>query len=198
MGVAGAAGEHCVAAPEVCDGVSNDCDSEVDEGDVCPTGCAAKARRGHVYLLCVTTNESSELAYEGAVEYCDMAGQLLDLGVTLALARIEDEAESDFARAWVRDTTTAEGAIWLGANDLDQEHKWVWGRGAGAVQFFTGSNQGGGTPYRGAFNDWAVDRPNSSNGADEDCGAMDSAFDWRWNDILCQTPRIGWLCEQTP
>src|SRR6185369_312212 len=196
--MAGAGGEPCVPTPEVCDGVSNDCNEAVDEGGVCPSNCTAKTRDGHVYLLCVTANANSQLAYEGATAYCDRAGDELGLGLTLALARIEDQEESDFARDWVRHTTTAEGLIWMGANDIDQENKWVWGRGSNADQFFTGMNDGGGTPYQGAFNDWAVDRPNSSNGSDEDCGAMDSAFDWAWNDILCQTERLGWLCEQTP
>ena len=88
--------------------------------------------------------------------------------------------------------------VWIGANDIDEEGKWVWGRGEGAIQFFTGSKQGGGTAYEGAFNDFADGRPNSSDGTDEDCGAMDSDFDWKWNDLVCGDGRLGLLCEQTP
>jgi len=198
VGASGAGGEACVASAEVCDGISNDCDDQVDEGGVCPTDCAAKRFDGHVYLLCMTTNEASQLGYGEASTYCEMAGDALDLGLTLELARIEAAAESDFARAWVRQRATADGMVWIGANDLEQENRWMWGRGAGAVQFFTGSTQGGGMPYDDAFNDWGPDRPNSSNGTDEDCGAMDSEFDWAWNDILCMTERLGYLCEQTP
>jgi len=182
----------------VCDGVSNDCDEEVDEGDVCPIDCTAKTRDGHVYLLCITTNDQRQLDYDEATSYCNMAGETLGLDVTLALARIESQAESDYAKTWVRRKATTDGMVWIGANDLDDENQWVWGRGTSSVKFFTGFNMGGGMPYQGAFNDWAQDRPNAVNGDDEDCAGMDSEFDWRWNDLVCQNPRIGWLCEQTP
>jgi hypothetical protein len=196
--LAGAGGEVCVPEPEVCDGISNDCDEQVDEGGVCPTGCTAKRFDGHVYLLCLTPNADSQLVYAEASTYCETAGDALNLGITLELARIEAAEESDFTRAWLRQTATTSGLIWIGANDLDQENKWVWGRGPGAVQFFTGSDLGGGMPYDDAFSDWGPDRPNASNGKDEDCGALDSEFDWAWNDILCMDERLGYLCEQTP
>jgi hypothetical protein len=196
-GSAGAAGEPCVPAPERCDGISNDCDEDVDEDDVCPTGCHAQTHEGHLYLLCVTTNENRQLDYADASELCDSAGGDLELDATLALARLESAEENSFAKRWLEESTSAAGAVWIGANDRDDENTWVWGRGANAVQFFTGRSLGGGTPYRDRYNDFAQGRPNSSS-SDDDCGAMDSDFDWQWNDLPCGAPRLGELCEELP
>jgi Lectin C-type domain len=196
-GSAGEGGQPCVPTPEVCDGVSNGCDDQIDEGGVCPAGCTARTRDGHVYLLCLTTDASAELDYVAATAACANAGSMLGLGVTLELARLESADENDFAKAWIAEQATTDGMIWFGANDIDEEGRWVWGRGADAVQFFAGSAQGGGTPVMGRFNDFADGEPNSANGVDEDCGALDSDFDWQWNDLACGDGRLGYLCEQT-
>ena len=197
IGLAGAGPEPCVPQGEVCDGLDNDCDDETDE-EGCPAACTAKFYAGHSYLLCMTTNEDRQLAYSDANGYCDDAKSDLDLSSAMALVRIESHDESDVLKAWVRTTAPADGMIWIGANDLDDENTWVWGRGPNAVQFFQGSNRGGGMPVDGAFNDFGPDRPNAVNGEDEDCGAMDSEFDWQWNDIVCSKPRLGFICEQKP
>src|SRR5262249_39418177 len=105
-------------------------------------------------------------------------------------------AENDFAKTWIMAATDADGMVWMGANDIDEEGRWVWGRGTNATEFFVGSDQGGGMPYMDAFNDFADGRPNSGNGADEDCGAFDSDFAWSWNDLVCDDSRLGFLCEQ--
>jgi hypothetical protein len=91
--------------------------------------------------------------------------------------------------------------VWMGANDTTQERRWVWGQGPGAVRFFDASSTGGGTPYMNAFDDFAAGRPNATltgSGNEEDCGAFDSDFDWQWNDLVCSTPRLGFVCEQAP
>jgi hypothetical protein len=195
-GIGGVGGAACVPKPEICDGVSNDCNDAIDEGGVCPRGCSARTRDGHVYVLCVFPDAAQELDYDHATTWCSNAGPTLKLG-PLALARIETADENDFVKAWIAEQATVSGMIWFGANDIDQEGRWVWGRGADAVQFFVGSSQGGGTPYMGAFDDFADGRPNSANG-DEDCGAFDSDFAWQWNDLVCSEPRLGFICEQTP
>ncbi|HEV8551042.1 MAG TPA: C-type lectin domain-containing protein, partial [Polyangiaceae bacterium] len=193
-GEGGAGSEPCVPTPEVCDGVSNDCNDAIDEGDVCPAGCSAKTFGGHTYLLCLAQTRGDRLSYQEAAQYCIDAGDSLDLDFGLELAHLESQAEDDFAKAWIAASTSADGSVWLGANDIDDEGRWVWGRGSNATEFFVGSDRGGGKPYMDAFNDFADGRPNSGRTAD--CGAFDSSFDWRWNDLVCDDGRLGFLCEQ--
>jgi len=197
LGGAGASGGSAgsCGSTERCDGTDNDCDGDADEGAVCPVGCDAERYADHVYLLCDYSDQSDYVDYDQATDWCAAAGATLDLDLVFELARIESSGENTFAKAWIANTSGA-GMIWLGANDLDDERTWVWGRGNAAVQFFTESPQGGGMPYMGAYDDFADGRPGSGNGADEDCGAFDSDFAWQWNDLACNRGRRGFLCEQ--
>jgi hypothetical protein len=198
-GSGGVGGAACVPEPERCDGVSNDCDDDVDEGDTCPVGCQARQSDGHLYLLCMRPDPDQQLDYDAATAYCEDVGSSLDLGLDFALAEVGSKPENDFLKDWISATAgSTDGMVWMAANDLEQERKWVWGRGPGAEQFFTESMLGGGMPVMMRFNDWADGRPNATNGSDEDCGSFDSEFDWQWNDLVCGTPRLGLLCEQTP
>jgi hypothetical protein len=199
VGMAGAGPEPCTPKSEVCDGLDNDCDDETDE-EGCPADCTAKFYVGHSYLLCMPTTTDDQLAYNAATNYCDDAASRLDLDFEMALARIESPDENEFLKTWVRARagTPDDGEIFIGANDIDDENNWVWGRGSKAVEFFHGRNQGGGTPVDGAFNDFGPDRPNALNGAEEDCGALDATVDWQWNDVVCSKPRLGFVCEQKP
>lgn len=198
VGSGGTGAAPCVPSTERCDGVSNDCDDLVDEDEVCPAGCSAKQRDGHIYLLCVSADETGQRDYAAASSFCESAGTELDLGVTLALARIESAEESVFARAWADQAAPVGGMVWIGANDIDDENTWAWGRGSDAEQFFTGRPQGGGMPYLDRYNDFADGRPGDADNANEDCGAMDSELAWQWDDLVCGTPRLGELCESVP
>jgi len=199
VGVAGAGPDPCTPTPEVCDGLDNDCNDEIDE-DGCPAGCQAKVYAGHSYLLCMPDNTDDQLAYNAATNYCDDAASQLHLDFDMALARIESSDENEFLKTWVsaRAGNVEDGEVFIGANDIDDENTWVWGRGRTAVEFFHGKNSGGGMPVDGAFNDFGPDRPNALNGAEEDCGALDATVDWQWNDVICTQPRLGFACEQTP
>jgi hypothetical protein len=204
--------ECCAPKAEVCDGISNDCDPDVDEGEVCPVEGHGATHGGHIYLLYLHDSgwdqqghnpqqgwdemTGTQEDYGEAATTCRAAGALLGLGVEFDLARIESVEENEFARAWIAESTSEEGMVWMGANDLALEGNWVWGQDAGAVQFFTGSARGGGTAVPGLYNDFTQGRPNAANGVDEDCGAFDSDFDWHWNDLDCGVPRLGALCEQ--
>jgi hypothetical protein len=193
-GAGGASAECCEPVAEICDGQSNDCDDLVDEG-ACPAGCSARLFGEHLYLLCVNESAALQLDYNEATAACDGADSMLGLGVSLELARIESAQENQFLRDWIRETTSSEGMIWMGANDIAREGIWVWGQGERAVQFFTGNLFGGGVPFNGRFHDFLAGRPNSANGTDEDCGGFDSEADWHWNDRLCTQGRLGYVCE---
>jgi hypothetical protein len=202
----------CEPKAEVCDGVSNDCDEEVDEGTgVCPDEGSGRTHDGHIYLLYLHASRDgqgwgpgqdgrnyggTQEDYGEATNTCRAAGAVLGLGVEFDLARIETAEENAFARAWIAETATEAGMVWIGANDLAAEGRWVWGQDADAVQFFSSGQRGGGSAVMNLFNDFSEGQPNSANYVDEDCGAFDSDFDWHWNDLNCAEPRLGLLCEQ--
>jgi len=199
-GAGGAGSMCCMPSAEVCDGRSNDCDDEVDEGSVCPDGCTARLNEGRLYLLCLHPEAAAQRAYADASADCAAAATTLGLSTSLALARIESAAENDFLRGWIQErlgVTPREGMVWNGANDIARETRWVWGQSVNAVQFFQGNYRGGGgTPVMGRFHDFPEGRPNSANETDEDCAGFDSEANWRWNDRLCTQRALGFVCEQ--
>jgi hypothetical protein len=201
-GQGGAGGEGstcCMPAAEICDGRSNDCDEEVDEGEVCPEGCTAQVHDDRLYLLCIHSQAAAQRAYADASADCAAASTELGLDTLMALARIESAAENDFLKTWIEErvaSSPTDGIIWHGANDIARENRWVWGQGMGAVHFFQAEPRGGGTAVMGRFNDFPPGRPNSANDTDEDCGGFDTEADWRWNDRLCTQRALGFVCEQ--
>ena len=199
----------CVPTPEVCDGVSNDCDAEVDEGNVCPAGCTARSYEHHVYVLCISADASTNLDYAAAGARCKGLGAELGLSIEFELSFIESSAENMFLKDWIMTDAPTMGAVWMGANDIVTEGTWVWGPAADAVEFYQGTSSGtragaggrsgtGGGTGQGRYNDWGTGRPNSSTAAGEDCGTFDSAASWDWNDVSCTDAEVGFLCEETP
>jgi hypothetical protein len=206
VGMAGMGGEpeagmggtsNCVPSPEVCDGVSNDCDDEIDEGSACPANCTAKTFEAHVYLLCMSATAGDQLAYEAASARCKSARTDLGLSFDMNLAEIETEPENTFLRDWISSTAPAPGLVLMGANDIIREGTWYWGRGAGSPEFFKQNpTGGGGTVTMGRFNDFAEGKPNGKAMTDEDCGTFDADYDWHWNDFSCTALMLGFVCEQ--
>jgi hypothetical protein len=199
-GAAGTAGgTPCVPEPELCDGISNDCNDAIDEGGVCPEHCSAQQHDGRVYVLCVWALAANGPDYETASTRCQGMGKELGLEGMFALAFVESANENEFLQGWIAPSTSVvDGAVWMGANDIAMENIWVWGRGPMSVQFFRGGPAGGGMPLMGRFNDFAPGRPNGTIMSDEDCGAFDAEVAWQWNDRQCASKEIGFVCEQQP
>jgi hypothetical protein len=194
----GGSDSGCIPEPEICDGVSNDCDDEIDEGAECPTDCSIRSYDGHLYALCLFADEDEWVTHPEATTACTKLAAKLGSSSAFRLVWIESEPENDFLKNWIAATTptSSEVMVWTGANDLNEERTWVWGQTATAARFFDQSSDGGGKPYGDAFNDFASGKPNSANDRDEDCGGFDSEFAWQWNDFLCSDPRLGYVCEE--
>jgi hypothetical protein len=189
----------CEPGPELCDGISNDCDDEIDEDSACPDGCSAKEYEGHVYVLCVSTDEADAIEYDAASERCQALGPELGVSFDLALAAIETEPENVFLKDWIAETATQDGVIWMGANDQFREKTWVWGRGPASAdtEFFHEEPAGGGMPTMDRYNDFGAGLPHGTSLL-EDCGGFDSSLTWQWNDLVCTDPAMGYVCEQDP
>lgn len=181
----------CASNPERCDGVDNNCQGGADEGSVCPTGCTAMTQLARVYVLCYRSN--TDITWPVAAETC--AGTLSEAaGVRLELARIESPEENAALVQWIQSRNLQAG-IWMGANDLDVNDTWAWGRGDSRLVFFQDDSSGG-HAVDGRYNNWGSGRPNGDTMM-EDCGFFEASNAWRWSDRRCELqPLPGYLCEQ--
>lgn len=164
-------------APEVCDGLDNDCDPATIE--TCPTGCVVLRRPApddaHTYLLC-----GAQQPWDQARATCMQHG--------FDLVQIDDAAEDEWLRA-VADSALGLANVWLGGSDLATEETWVWVTG---VTFWQGA--AGGAPVGGAYTNWGMAEPNNADPVDgEDCLAQDPSG--TWNDMLCTAMR-EYACER--
>lgn len=145
---------------EVCDGLDNDCDGEVDQG-ACPAGCQAVGQGNVIYTVC-----STERSWTLARDACT------SLGATLV--RVDSADENAFVRLLSRSIPRDE--VWLGGSDRDAEGVWRWVEGD--VPFWQGAQaSAGGSAKNGLFNAWNAGDP--GNSADEDCALMQGGADWR-------------------
>ena len=95
---------------EVCDGVDNNCDGSIDEGNVC-TGCTTQQFGGHAYLFC------------GAANWSTASGDCRAIG-NYEMVKISSAAEQAFVVGAI-----GSNDYWLGLNDIATEGTFVWSDG---------------------------------------------------------------------
>lgn len=159
----------CTLNLEVCDGVDNDCDHVVDEGQTCASGCFGGSYSGHRYAFCNVAEGATQ-----ALARCQ--------SMSMTLLTIESAEENDFVVETMPDSS------WIGASDSTLEDRWEW-LASGEVFWDDG-------PVGGKFHFWLEDQPNNKGekGTDENC-AIIIADTGRWNDLNCELSGYGAACE---
>jgi hypothetical protein len=186
----------CVPDVEICDGLDNDCDSEVDPGATCDATCTGFALDGRGYMFC-----SVGVSRAGAVTRCAAEG------MRLVWVETPEESEALVASIAAADLPTlpgnAEVLFHIGASDAGGEGEWSW-VGNGVVedgpQFWEGAHAGlGGEPVGGEYSAWSNLEPNDANPAGEDCAIMSvlgspAREPGQWDDRNC-TITFPFACE---
>jgi len=175
---------------ELCDGLDNDCNAEIDEGKSCPANCTGQALNGKGYMFC-----DVERSFSSASTACGNAD--------MRLVWIESAAENTAILNAAESLGFVSERIWLGGTDRDSEGEWQWVDASEApkAQFWYGESEDfGGGPIENAFANWGDGRPNDSENSDaEDCATFTldrSGLDaGTWNDDACSNPGWPFVCE---
>ena len=102
-------------SPEVCNGLDDDCDGQIDNGGAVLCDCLHATFAGHTYYFCDT-----HLSWPEAQATCEDAGvQMLSIG-----SKSEDDFAFDTAN------TVSNEKWWIGLNDQAVEGKFVWESGS--------------------------------------------------------------------
>lgn len=140
---------------------------------LCPRDGVAVEHDGRIYVRLEAAR-----TYTEAVAACAALGG--------RLARIDDQAEHDFAWAQARPAP-----MWLAGQDLAEESVWLW-PDDGTV-FWRGPQSGVPTP--GVYTNWGPSEPNNFGGGEgDDCLVLWPFHDGRWADEPCQQSYAA-LCE---
>ena len=112
-GTSSGGSSSCVTTgAEVCDGVDNDCNGQIDDGNVCP--CSVQAFAARSYLFC-----------RQVADWRD--AQLLCSKYGYHLASIRDAAADRFLGRSA--ASIASTRWWIGLNDLALKGRWAWQAG---------------------------------------------------------------------
>ncbi|HET9931330.1 MAG TPA: C-type lectin domain-containing protein [Polyangiaceae bacterium] len=179
-------GSSCQRSTEICDGVDNDCNSQIDE-NACPPKCTGFVAAGRHFMAC-----SVVVAQADAASLCATHGMRLAWldsldKVNAVLASLQEQNH--------RGMTPVFDEVYIGATDAEQEGHWHW---AGGADFWLGN--GSGSAVNGAFSNWSSGRPNNfPKMPGENCAVSVIEFPsdgnpGQWNDVTCTEPH-GALCE---
>ncbi len=178
----------CVPTPEICDGLDNDCDRQVDQGVTCGAGCTGFALADAGYMFC-----SGLLNYDDALERCELAG--------LSLVQLDTPEESNGVMGAILGSglplPAGELLVYIGASDEADEGEWSW-VGAGGFLFWQGGPiADDGEAIGDAYVNWATIEPN--NQGNEDCGAISVRGNatrqaGQWDDRNCNDT-LPFTCE---
>lgn len=187
---AGAAGHPSTCEPEDerCDGLDNDCDDDIDEGNACPDDCVGGHFEGHDYLFCPDDSLGplgGGRTWSQARTYCVAEDKLL--------VHLETEDEAQFVYAALAKLDLRADA-WMGATDRLEEDEWSWeGQTmADSVLFYDHDTE---MAVDGFFIDWREGQPNDGFG--EDCGVIEDQGDgtYLWDDRACSELQGLLVCE---
>lgn len=171
---------------ELCDGIDNDCNEEIEPTGSCPTGCRAIPSNSGpgLYMFCGTANWAT--ASEGCI----------DQG--MHLVHVNDDEENDWVIEMTKSLFPSAGQVYFGGNDQATEGAWIWTDNN--QRFWTGGPIGsGGMPVSGVYRNWSVNEPNnSSGGIPEHClaGILTGTLTYLWNDVPCNFT-YPFVCERS-
>lgn len=187
----GAAGAPvCVPEDERCDGLDNDCENGVDDGNACPDDCVGASYEGHDYLFCSSDNGGplgGGRAWAQARTFCVAEDKVL--------VHLETESEAKFVYGKLVELDLGLDA-WMGATDREED-EWMW-EGTSmldAVQFYDADTE---MAIGGYFIDWREGEPNDDGS--EDCGVIEDQGDgtYLWDDRSCMQEQELFVCEGEP
>ena len=186
------AGPPCVAETEVCDGLDNDCNGDVDQGMTCPPQCAGFSLEERSYMFCAQQQTRAQ-----ALSRCGEEG--------MRLVWLETPTESTAVREQITalglpaPPDNAELLTQIGGSDdvEDQdEGEWFWvgtDVAPNGFQFWNGDSDG--EAVGNAYVDWSEDEPTGEN---EDCAALivleTTRVPGQWDDRSCNE-QLPFLCE---
>jgi hypothetical protein len=178
---------------EVCDGIDNDCDAVIDEGQTCREECAGFAIEGHGYMFCAEPVDRGI-----ALARCDAEDMKLawlespeENGAVLSAITALDLLEAD-----------PDVVVQIGAGDEEEEDEWRWignGSALDGFQFWEGNtaDDDDAAAVGDAYENWAAGEPNDASG--EDCGVLsvtgnDLQEPGEWDDQECDG-EVPFVCE---